>query len=231
MIDSIRNSTNSFLSKNCYEVLLAALLFHLYGSIFFNDLYFYGTYIRIANTVFLYFASANVLYHNNDKIFDRSRIVIILTLALNIILLYFNSIPALREARDILCLTFLGLTLHNIATFLISPHRLDKALISSAIAGYLLIIEIATRGFIILYQLNSQPILNNIDFSYHTKTFIDTVYYCTATITSIGFGDIVPISHNAKMATSLLGLVGQFYLVVIMGIMVGKFISAQQKNV
>ena len=81
----------------------------------------------------------------------------------------------------------------------------------------------------VLYKIEGNHILNNINFTYHTKTFIDTVYFCTVTITSIGFGDILPISHKAKMLTSLLGLTGQFYLVVIMGIMVSKFISSNQK--
>ena len=86
-------------------------------------------------------------------------------------------------------------------------------------------IEIAVRIFMIFHLVDGSQILKGVDYSYHTKTFIDITYYCTATITSIGFGDIVPVSHNAKMATSLLGLAGQFYLVVIMGIMVSKFIS------
>lgn len=219
----------SFLSTNSYEILLAALLFHLYGSLFFKDIYFYGTYIRIANTVFMYLAATNSFFHRDNKLSKIAGTALILMLFLNVTLLCFNTSSMFSEIRNILVLLFLQFTFYSISKFVLSPHRLDKALISASIVGYLLIIEIAVRGFLILYSVDGKAVLNNIDFSYHTKTFIDTTYYCTVTITSIGFGDILPISHNAKMATSLLGLTGQFYLVVIMGVMVSKFVSSKQQ--
>lgn len=218
-----------FFLKNCYEILVIALLFHLYGSLFFGDLKFYGNYIRIINTIFLYSASTISFLNLERKRLKIGKIIILFLFSLNLTLLFFDKDSFFLEIRDFSFLIFLMLTLYNIAKFLISPHRFDKALIFSSIAGYLLIIEIAVRGFILLYKLEGNQILNNVDFSFHTNTFIDTVYYCTVTIISIGFGDILPISHKAKMLTSLLGLVGQFYLVIIMGIMVSKFISSNQK--
>ena len=225
---TIAKDLKSFLFTNSYELLLAALLFHLYGSLFFHDVYFYGKYIRVINTVFLYFAATNSFFHRENKISKTYGILLSLTFFLNLILLNFNESDALNGIRNICVLLFLSLTLFSISRFLFSPHRLDKALISASVAGYLLIIEIAVRTFLILYLTDGSHVLNNIDFSYHTKTFIDTTYFCTVTITSIGFGDILPISHNAKMVTSLLGLTGQFYLVVIMGIMVNKFVTHKQ---
>lgn len=221
----ISSKINLFLSKNCYEILLISFIFHLYGSIFFSDLNFYGTYIRILNSIIIYLASTNSILHRTNKN-SKLSVLIIFLFFLNLSLLFFSKNNTLNEVRDISFLLFLCLTLYEIGKFLVSPHRLDKALISASIAGYLLIIEIAVRIFMILFKLEGNYILSNIDFSYHTKTFIDTVYYCTVTITSLGFGDIVPNSHSAKMLTSLLGLIGQFYLVIIMGIMVSKFTSS-----
>ena len=105
------------------------------------------------------------------------------------------------------------------------PHRIDKALLSASIVGYLLLIEIAVQLFIILFLLEGKSVLSHIDGSNSTNTYIDIVYYCTVTATSIGFGDILPLNHSAKMITSLLGLSAQFYLVIIMSIMISKFTS------
>jgi hypothetical protein len=58
--------------------------------------------------------------------------------------------------------------------------------------------------------------LTNIDLENHTSIYVDLVYYCTNTATSIGFSNMLPINQNAKMITSLLSLAGQFYLVIIM---------------
>lgn len=226
---SLKKKINLFFSKNCYEILVISLLFHLYGSLFFNDLYFYGIYIRIFNTIFLYFASIISFLNLQNQKSKKVEIVIITLFLLNLGMLFLNSNLLFKVIRDVLFLFFLSLTLFNIAKFLISPHRFDKALIFSSLAGYLLIIEIAVRSFMIMFKLEKSQVLSHVDFSFHTKTFIDTVYFCTVTITSIGFGDILPINHKAKMLTSILGLTGQFYLVIIMGIMVSKFISSKQK--
>ena len=217
-----------FLSNNCYEIFLVGLLLHLYGSIFFNDPVFYGKYIRGVNVFFLYFSATNSFFHRRDSIHKIVWVIIVSTLCLNLTLMYFDTSMVLTELRNISFLIFLSLALYYILLFLISPHRLDRALISASIAGYLLIIEIAVRLFLIFYLQTNSQVLSNINLKQHTNTFIDTVYFCTVTITSIGFGDILPLSHNAKMATALLGLTGQFYLVVIMGIMVSKFMSQQK---
>ncbi len=197
---------------------------------FFSNIYFYGTYLRVVNTLLLYFASTNVLFHRKNKISKVYGFIIFTSLVVNVLLMYFNSTILLKEIREFAVLIFLSLTMYNLSNFLIIPNRFDKALISAAVAGYLLIIEIAVRTFMILYLISGKQTLNNIDFTYHTKTFIDTVYYCTVTITSIGFGDILPISHNARMATSLFGLLGQLYLVIIMSIIISKFLSGRDRE-
>jgi hypothetical protein len=102
------------------------------------------------------------------------------------------------------------------------------ALISGTIVGYLLLIEISVRIFMILFLIDDKNVLTNIDFEHHTSLYVDLVYYCTNTATSIGFGDILPIGQNAKMVTSLLGLAGQFYMVIIMSMMIRKFTSKKQ---
>ena len=231
MINSLgQNYFVVFLSKNCYEILLIALLFHLYRSVFFQDIYFYGTYIRAANTIFMYITATNIFFQRDSRVSKANGIIVLSTLFANLILLYFNDVIFLNEFRNISFLLFLFLILYNISVFLVSPHRFDSALISASIIGYLLIIEIATRIFIILYQVNNNQVLSNIDYGYHTKTFVDTVYYCTVTITSIGFGDILPINRSARMVTSILGLSGQFYLVITMSLMISKFVSKRSQN-
>jgi len=131
----------------------------------------------------------------------------------------------LKYVREASYLLFLLITIYKTGSFLIMPHRIDKALISASIVGYLLLIEIAAQFFILFFLLEGESILSNIDASNSTNSFIDIVYYCTVTATSIGFGDILPLNHSAKMITSLLGLSGQFYLVIIMSIMISKFTS------
>ena len=51
------------------------------------------------------------------------------------------------------------------------------------------------------------------------------MYYSYITLMTIGYGDIVPATPLAQKATILTGLMGQFYLVIVTAIVVGKYIK------
>lgn len=51
------------------------------------------------------------------------------------------------------------------------------------------------------------------------------MYFSYITLLTIGYGEILPITLLAQKATILIGLAGQLYLVIITGIIVGKFIN------
>jgi hypothetical protein len=53
------------------------------------------------------------------------------------------------------------------------------------------------------------------------------MYFGFITLMTIGYGDILPATALAQKATMFVGLIGQFYLVIITAVVVGKFI--QQK--
>lgn len=56
------------------------------------------------------------------------------------------------------------------------------------------------------------------------------MYYSYITMLTIGYGDIVPANQIAQKSSILLGLMGQFYLVIITAIIVGKFISQSARK-
>lgn len=53
----------------------------------------------------------------------------------------------------------------------------------------------------------------------------DLLYFSFITLLTIGYGEMLPTSDLAKNAAVLLGLLGQFYMVIITAIVVGKFLS------
>ncbi len=56
------------------------------------------------------------------------------------------------------------------------------------------------------------------------------LYYAYITLMTIGYGDIVPVNPLAQKAAVLIGLLGQFYLVIITATVVGKYIGGQQQS-
>lgn len=51
------------------------------------------------------------------------------------------------------------------------------------------------------------------------------MYYAFVTLMTIGYGDIVPAAPIARKASMLVGLVGQFYVIIVTGIVMGKYID------
>ena len=52
----------------------------------------------------------------------------------------------------------------------------------------------------------------------------DLLYFSYITMSTIGYGDIVPLISASRGMTIILGLLGQFYLVVVVATLVGKFL-------
>ena len=56
------------------------------------------------------------------------------------------------------------------------------------------------------------------------------LYYAYITLMTIGYGDIVPVRPLGQKAAVLIGLSGQFYLVIITAVVVGKYIGGQRPD-
>ena len=51
------------------------------------------------------------------------------------------------------------------------------------------------------------------------------IYLSQITLASVGYGDIIPVTPLARAATALLAMIGQLYLVVLLGILIGIYLN------
>jgi len=56
------------------------------------------------------------------------------------------------------------------------------------------------------------------------------IYYSFITLLTIGYGDINPVSDLARNASVLIGLLGQFYLVIVTAVVIEKYIRHSGKT-
>jgi hypothetical protein len=61
------------------------------------------------------------------------------------------------------------------------------------------------------------------DVSYVSKF----LYYTFVTFTTLGYGDIVPLTPAARSLAILISITGQIYIAIIIALLVGKFASTQ----
>jgi len=220
---------NRFLHRRKYELLLLALLQHLFIGLLLKDWPFYTLVIWPINMLILGIASVGVFIKKGKlKNFVRN-VLFLLVLAFPIALPFSDHLPHFMSILNISYVVFFSFIFWEVVSFLIRPSYVNVDIISASACGYFLLIEISVF-FLQYYFYRNHSSLTGIDTSSPALTFIDLVYFCSITLTSIGFGDITPASPHTKLVTSIFGIIGQFYSVVLVGILISKFSSIREKK-
>lgn len=60
--------------------------------------------------------------------------------------------------------------------------------------------------------------------------FHDFLYFSFVTLTTLGYGDITPVSSYAKSITIVIAVTGQLYLTILIAMLVGKFLGRIKGN-
>lgn len=219
-------SVLSFFQKNKYELLLFGLIQHLFMGLVLTQLSIYIELFWPINMLLLGIASYGI-FHDKSKI--RQNIWRILAIIICALPLFARVIGISKESMTFLSISyaaFFSLVFFEVIKFLIKPSYIKKDIISASACGYLLLVEVSTFIHQSFYYI-SPDTYTGISNHNPASTYIDFVYFSSVTITSIGFGDILPNTHYTKLFTSIVGIVGQFYSVVLVGILISKFTSQQ----
>jgi hypothetical protein len=211
-----------------YELLLLALVQHLFIGIFLSDLDFYTKVIWPINMLVLGIASVGVFIEKGKWKNLIQKLLFLIVLILPIGLTFWGDNPYYFIFINIGYVIFFLFIFWEVVKYLIRPSYINSDIISASACGYLLLIEISVFLLQFFHYQNAEA-FKGIDTSSPATIFIDLVYFCSITFTSIGFGDITPNSHTTKLLTSFIGIAGQFYTVVLVGILISKFTSKTNK--
>lgn len=222
------NTILTFLQKRKYEFLLFALIQHLFIGIFLQDLTFYRDIVWPIDMLILGIASMGVFTQKSRLKMIIKYSLFVIVLALPILLpIYANSLNYFL-ALNLIYVLYFSFIFIEIIKFLIKPSYINEDIISASACGYFLLLEISTFLFQFLFYNNPNS-FKGVSTMSNAETFIDLVYFSSITLTSIGFGDILPNTYYTKLLTSFLGITGQFYSVVLVGIIISKFTSNTSK--
>lgn len=214
-----------FLSRYKYELLLFGLVQHLFITVVLPDRHFYADYVWPANMLILGVMSIGVFVGR-----ERWRQFLRAFMALIVTGFPFYAWVATPTEQLMLTMTlcyfvFFLVIFSEVLRFLIRPSRIDRDIISAAICGYLLLLETGIFLLEAIFYLVPDG-FSGVDTTDFGTVYLDMVYFCSMTITSIGYGDISPSHHIPKMAVSIFGVMGQLYSIILVGILVGKYSSA-----
>lgn len=223
------NKIRSYIHQKKYELLLFALIQHLFIGAFLTDLSFYTKVIWPINMLILGTTSVGVFIEKGHWKNLIQKILFFLVLALPIGLSFSGDNIYYFLFLNIAYVLFFLFIFLEVLKYLIKPSYINTDIISASACGYFLLIEIST--FLLQFFVYQNPqSFKGIDLSNPASTYMDLVYFSSITLTSIGFGDITPNTHITKLITSFFGIAGQFYSVVLVGILISKFTSNTSKE-
>ncbi len=104
----------------------------------------------------------------------------------------------------------------------------DKNVILGLISGYIALGLIGSLLCLSIEMVSPGSFSGITDTSTGVADTGNMMYFSYITLMTIGYGDILPITLLAKKATILIGLIGQFYLVIITAVVVAKYIRNQE---
>ena len=196
-------------------LLISIMLF-----VFINPLLVDSEFQKFAN-IFNY---SIIFFTTNFAIKKRNNFIkslLYIGIFLQIILFF-----ATNNTFVIIGFVFSGIVFTIVTTLLILQIARTKdislEIIIEAVSGYLLIGIVATISNSILLLFNS----NAISFN-NSQDIGDTIYYSFITLTTIGYGEILPISPMARNISLITGITGQLYLTIIIAVIVGKVSSTK----
>jgi voltage-gated potassium channel len=112
-----------------------------------------------------------------------------------------------------------GVVLHDVMT----GDGVSSDKILGAVCGYLLI------GMVFAFFYNALEEAQVLAFQTDDPGFHTFLYFSLVTLTTLGYGDIVPITAQAKALTSMEAVIGQFYLAVVVARLVSLHLFESQK--
>jgi hypothetical protein len=213
-----------FFDRRKYEVLLVALLQHLFIGVFISDHANYRDIIWPINMFLLGLACTGIFMGKNKWKGWIKNVLFIIVVLLPIGISFVEDVKLYFDVLNMIYVLFFCFIFYEVLQFLIKPSYIDKDVISAAACGYFLLIEISV--FLLQFMIYNHPhSFHGIDMQDNASVYMDLVYFSSVSMTSIGFGDIVPTAHSTKLVASILGISGHFYTVVLVGIIISKFTS------
>ena len=212
-----------------FTYLLASLVFLLFASACVNHFYPSGEgQSLIIGAIVITMITGILSIRSTNHIFNTG-----LGLTIGVITIAFLStlfdLAELDKLQLLLLLLFFIMTLKVAAKQALFSGEITVNCIVGSICIYLLL------GLIwaLLYALISQYIpdaFSGINDPEWKQAFPDFVYFSFVVLTTLGFGDLLPVSPIARFLVSMEAIFGVFYMAIVVSSLVGAKLASSSKQ-
>ena len=218
-------SLNNLLSSKERFLILLCLILGLHVLVPILNRF---TTARIFMELFLTAIAISMLYTISHK---KGHVIVGMLLAIVMLasrwLEYFYPNIGILAIGMIAGALVIALVIANLLVFMLKSEEVKLEIIYAAILLYLLAALMWAFVYTVIELVD--PASFNIDLSRPQDYLLEFQYFSFVTITTLGYGDITPVTEVAKAITALEAVVGQLYLVVAVAWLVGMYVSKKSK--
>jgi len=159
------------------------------------------------------------------------RIGIVLAL-LELVITVFDALrptPVFEFSAMLIAMAFCSLSLAFALVNVMRGTRMDFNRMTGAICVYLLLGIVLGILNTFIYRLVPGSFSGLPPVS-DGEQGMNLIYYTYVTMTTLGYGDISPVGPLARALAYLAAIAGQFYIAILVGMMVGLYLSQHQSS-
>ncbi len=153
------------------------------------------------------------------------------------VLIYFVKAPVILLIRYISYILFFFVVISAILSHLLRAKKVTADIIFGSICVYLLLGMIWAMGFSVIEIFQPGSFLSAMESIgtgssefFNRSSFRSLIYYSFVTLTTLGYGDIVPSTPPARMFSILESITGQLYIAILIARLVGLHIVHSKKD-
>ena len=203
-----------------HYLLASIILVFFIGPVAFD----YGL-LSIVNLeiLFLVILIFSIFLHRHDSKLFKVTVVSLIIILINI--LFFDNNQSVSQY--FLKILIVSITIVELFREILKTKIIDSHIISSAISIYVLVGIFWYLLFMFLLMIDPD--------SFYIRNYnpemvsIDMIYFSFTTLTTLGYGDITPVSYTAKMWSITEAMMGVMFLAVMISRVVSLF-GSKKKN-
>ncbi|MCZ8167506.1 ion channel [Flavobacterium sp.] len=205
-----------------FEFLLLALVLLLFNKAFFAEELFFTQYIWPINMIVLGLASISIFQEQNKIVRIIKNILFLFSLIIPVFFEFILQFDWLTKASFLAYIFYYFLLFIEVFRQIFQREETNLSVILGSITGYLLLIVIAQFTFLLI-EFNCPGSFKGITLENIPSVYYQLSYYSMVNMTTVGYGDITAATITARLSSMFFTILGQFYMVALVGIIVSRF--------
>ena len=129
--------------------------------------------------------------------------------------------PVLSAAYQVYLIFLVAFTVWRLLRFVLGVKEVDAEALAAGVSIYLLIGLLWSFLYILLSAVQAVPFKGELSGPGSTLSQADAFYFSLCTLTTAGYGDVTPLTHQARILAVMESVTGVLYV----GVLIARLVS------